>query len=139
MSNISPLRREFFMGWQQERCYLCATQMTYPRAGEVICREHDATEDHIQPRCSGSDRKYNTALACWRCNNRRGNAPPTTCMRLFGHEIWSAFDRLLDEANVPPLPMSPHRCDCAPPVWQRRFIRQTAMEAAFERAQQVRS
>ncbi len=94
----------------------------------------DATEDHVKPKSTGHERWFNSAYACWFCNQKRQARPPTACMLLYAHEVWSAYMMLNDNANVPPLPMIPVETGCAPQWNRNESKRERAMALAFERA-----
>ena len=56
---------------QNHRCCYCGVRTT-----TVQGLNHSATVDHIVPSsCGGADNPENYAIACYKCNNKRGNTP----------------------------------------------------------------
>lgn len=88
-------------------------------------RKLDATEDHVQPRCDGFHKPYNSAFACYRCNNGRNAGPFTPCMLFFAREVWRAWDEFMGQrSGVPvkrPIGMDLERLPPLPTVMAEAF------------------
>lgn len=55
---------------QNHRCCYC-----WFRTNETRIQKHTATIEHIIPKSKGGDAQYsNLVMACYNCNNRRGNS-----------------------------------------------------------------
>lgn len=66
--------REHLWGKQGGRCYYCPCRMTMPRSGPGSLRPSDATMDHMRPRSAGGrDTPDNLVLACYACNQAKGD------------------------------------------------------------------
>lgn len=64
MANYSPVR---VSAWRRQKglCHYCKRPVAIG----------DATVDHVVPRSKGGKTKGNTVMACWTCNNRKGDMP----------------------------------------------------------------
>ncbi len=104
---------------------MCADPLTIPRGNGAIVRDKDATEDHVRPRCRGHHRPYNTAFACYRCNNRKHESLPTACQVFFARQVWVAWDEMLGQpSGVRDLQV--------PVIGRRTKIRVTQMQRAYD-------
>lgn len=74
MSNAKLARRII---WRKQRgkCYYCAKRTRLPRKNETALNDNVATLDHVVARGSGGSKstRDNCVVACYECNNARGN------------------------------------------------------------------
>lgn len=59
---------------QDGLCYLCGKPFTVNRA---------PTQDHVHPRARGGRNQHNILLACYPCNNGKGDRLPYPCELIF--------------------------------------------------------
>lgn len=71
------MRLSALMSRDRARCQHCGITVRVLKLKTYQRQPADmATEDHIRPKCEGgSDEMENLLLACFRCNNDRGNVP----------------------------------------------------------------
>lgn len=59
------------------RCVYCGKPVVLASVGKRINQPHHATRDHFVPKAKGGTRMVNnTVLACYKCNNEKGDSTP---------------------------------------------------------------
>lgn len=70
--NPTDWKLSVFSGGGKHKCWMCAKHLTF----EI------ATVDHLKPKSlGGKDKPSNFRLACYPCNQKRGNTPLTQHQR----------------------------------------------------------
>ena len=90
---------------QNGRCYYCACQMTLKKSQPT-----SRTIDHFWPKSlGGSNGVNNYVLACWDCNQAKGDQPPFLfpAHSTFKQDYLARLNRLL---KTPKLLTEPHAC-----------------------------
>jgi thymidylate synthase (FAD) len=100
----SPKRRKALLdklyGNQNGKCYWCRVALCTETRDNDKIKDNTATFDHKVPKASGgSEKESNIVLACYKCNNQRGNtlAPPRFREKNYtSRRINEAGEELLD-------------------------------------------
>ncbi|WP_448187909.1 HNH endonuclease [Azospirillum sp. sgz301742] len=74
---------------QGGRCFYCLTCISN-RSHVPGQRNGGWTRDHVHPRASGAGNAGNVVLACYACNQRKGDRLPTALELAAARQIWAA-------------------------------------------------